>query len=80
MLTLPQVRTDAGAPIAEWVMNNRATLSLKYVIWGQKIWNPSQDTVKPWSQWRGMEDRGSITANHWFVLRFVVSMCYSDAD
>ncbi|EON66226.1 hypothetical protein W97_05619 [Coniosporium apollinis CBS 100218] len=59
------VRTESGAPIAEWVMNNRASLGLKYVIWGQKIWNPSQDAVKPWSQWRGMEDRGSITANHW---------------
>ncbi|KAJ9641367.1 hypothetical protein H2199_005337 [Coniosporium tulheliwenetii] len=60
-----KVRTESGAPIAEWVMNNRASLGLKYVIWGQKIWNPSQDAVKPWSQWRGMEDRGSITANHW---------------
>ncbi|KAF7507819.1 hypothetical protein GJ744_010120 [Endocarpon pusillum] len=59
------VRTDIGEPIAEWVMKNRASLGLKYVIWGQKIWNPSQDSVKPWSQWRGMEDRGSITANHW---------------
>jgi hypothetical protein len=59
------VRTTIGEPIAEWVMNNRASLGLKYVIWGQKIWNPSLDSVKPWSQWRAMEDRGSITANHW---------------
>lgn len=59
------VRTTIGQPIAEWVMNNRASLGLKYVIWGQKIWSPSQDAVKPWSQWRAMEDRGSITANHW---------------
>ncbi|KAL8941041.1 MAG: hypothetical protein Q9216_002488, partial [Gyalolechia sp. 2 TL-2023] len=59
------VRTEAGRPIAEWVMNNRASLNLKYVIWGQKIWNPSRDAVGPWSGWRGMEDRGSITANHW---------------
>lgn len=59
------VRTDSGRPIAEWVMNNRASLGLKYVIWGQKIWNPSRDSVGPWTGWRGMEDRGSITANHW---------------
>ncbi|KAI4184278.1 MAG: hypothetical protein L6R41_004849 [Letrouitia leprolyta] len=58
------VRTDSGRPIAEWVMNNRASLNLKYVIWGQKIWNPSRDSVGPWTGWRGMEDRGSITANH----------------
>lgn len=60
-----QVRTESGRPIAEWVMNNRASLNLKYVIWGQKIWSPSRDAVGPWSGWRGMEDRGSITANHW---------------
>ncbi|KAL8915811.1 MAG: hypothetical protein Q9208_008832 [Pyrenodesmia sp. 3 TL-2023] len=60
-----KVRTESGRPIAEWVMNNRGTLNLKYVIWGQKIWSPSRDAVGPWSGWRGMEDRGSITANHW---------------
>ncbi|KAL8702354.1 MAG: hypothetical protein Q9224_000001 [Gallowayella concinna] len=63
-----QVRTDSGRSIAEWVMNNRAALNLKYVIWGQKIWTTSRDSVGPWSGWRGMEDRGSITANHWYVL------------
>jgi len=35
----------SGREIAEWVMNNRGTLKLKYVIWGQKIWNPSRDAV-----------------------------------
>lgn len=49
-------------------MNNRGTLGLKYAIWGQKIWNPSVDGVKPWTSWRTMEDRGDITANHWYVL------------
>ncbi|KAI8216905.1 hypothetical protein K4K53_009713 [Colletotrichum sp. SAR 10_77] len=56
--------TTSGKEIAEWVMNNRATLDLKYVIWGQRIWNPSVDSVKSWSDWRGMEDRGGVTANH----------------
>ncbi|MCJ1466256.1 hypothetical protein MMC07_004875 [Pseudocyphellaria aurata] len=60
-----KVRTTAGEPIAEWVMNNRAAIGLKYVIWGQKIWDARSDKVKPWSQWEQMEDRGSITANHW---------------
>ncbi|KAJ3961840.1 hypothetical protein N0V92_001492 [Colletotrichum tropicale] len=57
--------TTSGKEIAEWVMNNRATLDLKYVIWGQRIWSPSEDSVKPWTEWRGMEDRGGVTANHW---------------
>lgn len=33
---------------------------------GQKIWNVEVDkNPKAWTSWRGMEDRGSITANHW---------------
>ncbi|KAL0944968.1 D-alanyl-D-alanine carboxypeptidase [Colletotrichum truncatum] len=59
------VPTLSGKEIAEWVMNNRATLNLKYVIWGQKIWQPSVDAVKPWTQWKTMEDRGDFTQNHW---------------
>lgn len=66
MLTAPQVRTESGREIAEWVMKNRDTLNLKYVIWGQKIWEVGDD-VTPWSGWSPMENRGSITANHWFV-------------
>lgn len=48
-------------------MNNRGALDLKYVIYGQKIWNPSQDSVKAWTSWRPMEDRGDVTQNHWYV-------------
>src|SRR5438309_1996873 len=62
----------SGEEIAEWVMNNRASLNLKYVIWGQRIWNPSMDSVKPWKSWRPMEDRHSITQNHWYVINLLV--------
>jgi hypothetical protein len=55
----------SGRQIAEWVMNNRGTLNLKYVIWGQKIWSPSVDGVKAWTSWRTMENRGDVTQNHW---------------
>ena len=50
-------------------MNNRERLNLRYVIWGQRIWNTERrdDKVKPWSQWRDMEDEGDLTANHWYV-------------
>ncbi|EFE33521.1 uncharacterized protein ARB_07466 [Trichophyton benhamiae CBS 112371] len=58
-------RDAFGRVMAEWVMNHRKILNLKYVIWGQRIWNPSLDKVSPWTNWRQMEDRGSITQNHW---------------
>ncbi|KAI9677667.1 MAG: hypothetical protein M1817_006622 [Caeruleum heppii] len=55
-----------GQPIAEWAMNNYASLRVKYVIWGQKIWNRDVDGApKGWSGWRPMDDRGSVTQNHW---------------
>ncbi|KAF8472843.1 hypothetical protein BDZ91DRAFT_715892 [Kalaharituber pfeilii] len=59
-------RAAIGRTMAEWTMNNHASLKVKYVIWGQKIWNVQVDvTPKPWSDWRAMEDRGDDTANHW---------------
>jgi len=57
--------TQSGREIAEWIMRNHAQLNLKYVIWGQKIWDVRKDTVKPWNSWDPMGDRGSITDNHW---------------
>ncbi|KAH6989189.1 hypothetical protein BKA56DRAFT_629078 [Ilyonectria sp. MPI-CAGE-AT-0026] len=58
--------TLSGREIAEWVMNNRKALDVKYVIWGQRIWTYSVDKkTKAWASWRSMEDRGSLTANHW---------------
>ncbi|KAJ9656580.1 hypothetical protein H2201_008492 [Coniosporium apollinis] len=63
--------TTSGREIAEWVMNNRAALNLKYVIWGQRIWSPS-DGVRPWTSWDDMEDRGDITQNHWQVINLLV--------
>ena len=56
--------TISGREIAEWVNDNRALLNLKYVIWGQRIWE-RDDPVKDWEDWRTLEDRGSITKNHW---------------
>jgi len=60
-------------------MNNRGTLNLKYVIWGQKIWNPSVDGVMSWSSWRTMEDRGDITANHWQDFPLIHKLDESDS-
>lgn len=46
-----------GDQIAEYVLDNMELLSVKYVIWRQRI-NFGEG-------WRMMEDRGSATANHY---------------
>ncbi|KAL8880182.1 MAG: hypothetical protein Q9198_002356 [Flavoplaca austrocitrina] len=59
------VRNDAGTAnglaIRNWVQANAASLNVKYIIWGQQIWSPARAS----EGWRNMEDRGSITQNHW---------------
>ncbi|GAA3080306.1 hypothetical protein [Streptosporangium carneum] len=45
-----------GDEIAAWAIANKDRLGVKYVIWRQRI--------NSGSGWRGMSDRGSITANH----------------
>lgn len=49
-----------GESIAQYVQQNSAPLSVKYVIWNQHIWSPQRAS----EGWRLMEDRGSATANH----------------
>jgi hypothetical protein len=41
------------------VIDNAGRLSLMYVIWKQRIWD-----TRSGGGWRQMEDRGSVTANH----------------
>lgn len=64
-----QTYNPRGWAIAEWHMNNAAANKVKYVMWGQKIWSPS-DGVKSWENWRfqSPKDRGDVTANHWYDL------------
>lgn len=61
-----QVRNAAGTAngiaIRDWVKARAADLRVKYIIWGQQIWSPARAS----EGWRNMEDRGSITANHWY--------------
>jgi hypothetical protein len=50
-----------GDAIASWVRANYKRLGVSEVIWAQRIW-----TVQRASEgWRLMEDRGSVTANHY---------------
>ncbi|WP_181275811.1 ligand-binding protein SH3 [Brevibacterium oceani] len=48
---------STGDRIADYLIKNQGSLNVKYVIWKQRIWMPGQG-------WKGMEDRGSATANH----------------
>ena len=46
-----------GDRIADYLIQNQGALNVKYVIWEQRIWMPGRG-------WKGMEDRGGATANH----------------
>lgn len=55
--TMPTAANSAlGDRIAEWAIQNRNKLGVKYVIWKQRI--------NHGSGWRMMSNRGSITENH----------------
>jgi len=52
-------RQRHGDQVAAWVISNGSRLGIKYVIWRQRIY----DMRSP--GWDTMEDRGSVTANHY---------------
>jgi hypothetical protein len=54
------VSGSEGWEVAEFVRANYAALGVSYVIYSQKIWSVERSG----EGWRGMENRGSITANH----------------
>jgi hypothetical protein len=49
-----------GYDIAAWAQANASRLGIMYIIYRQRIW----DVRMPSSGWVPMENRGSITANH----------------
>ena len=50
-----------GWDVAEFVRANYQELGVEYVIYSQKIWSVDRSA----EGWRPMEDRGSVTANHY---------------
>jgi pyruvate/2-oxoglutarate dehydrogenase complex dihydrolipoamide acyltransferase (E2) component len=48
-----------GDAVAQFVIDNAARFNVEYVIWKQRIF------IIGGSGWSAMEDRGSITANHY---------------
>jgi len=58
---MPSASAQAhGDAVAQYAIDNASSLGVKYVIWRQRIWD-----VRSGGGWRTMEDRGSITANHY---------------
>lgn len=55
------VSGDRGWQVAEFVRKYYAELGVSYVIYSQNIWSVERSS----EGWRAMEDRGSVTANHY---------------
>lgn len=53
------VSSELGDQIAQEAINNMGSSNISYVIWKQRIYGPWTN-----GQWQPMEDRGSITQNH----------------
>ncbi|GII05973.1 hypothetical protein [Planobispora takensis] len=49
-----------GWEVANYVKENAEKLGVKYIIFAQHIWSPGRAS----EGWRLMEDRGSVTQNH----------------
>jgi hypothetical protein len=50
-----------GWEVAEFVRANYAELGVNYIMYSQKIWSVDRSS----EGWRYVEDRGSVTANHY---------------
>jgi uncharacterized protein YraI len=55
------VSGDRGWQVAEFVRKYYSELGVSYIIYSQQIWSVERSS----EGWRGMEDRGSATANHY---------------
>lgn len=50
---------SAGDRLAAFAVANHKALNITYIIWRQRIWSINN------KGWKQMEDRGSVTANHY---------------
>lgn len=55
------VSGEAGWEIARWARANASALGIIEVLYSQQIWTAQRSG----DGWRGMEDRGSVSANHY---------------
>lgn len=52
---------ETGWAVADFLRANYAALGIEYIIYAQNIWSVERSG----EGWRGMSDRGSVTANHY---------------
>ena len=52
------VDSGTGDAVAAFIQAHAGELNVNYIIWKQRIWFPG-------GGWQWMEDRGSITQNHY---------------
>jgi hypothetical protein len=55
------VSGETGWAVAEFLRANYAALGIEYIIYSQQMWSVERSG----EGWRGMSDRGSVTANHY---------------
>ncbi len=63
------VSTALGDEIAAYLQAHAGELGIRELIWRQRIWS----TDRASDGWRSMEDRGSVTANHYDHVHVTVS-------
>jgi len=50
-----------GDAVAAYVVQNASELGVSEILWAQQIWTAERSS----EGWRPVEDRGSVTANHY---------------
>ena len=59
------VGSDLGDSIAQYAIDRMGTANISYVIWKQSFYSPGNSIYGPAYTWNLMEDRGSVTENHY---------------
>lgn len=54
-----------GAAVAQYVIDNYASLGVSYIIWEQQFYSTQNNIYGAANTWGAMPDRGSATANHY---------------
>lgn len=57
--------SELGDKIAEYAIQNMASLGISYIIWKQRFYAPFDSKYGPANTWNPMPDRGSVTENHY---------------
>ena len=55
------VSGETGWDVANFLRANYSAFGIEYIIYAQNIWSVERSG----EGWRGMSDRGSVTANHY---------------